>query len=102
MGGWTFVVYRIMRVAEALGFADPVPRYAGRTAAAAPATGSRKRHDDEQSRLIDEALAVDTGPGDGRSTKAAKPTARKTTNRAKAGAGKSKKGKSGSGSRRAD
>jgi 2-oxoglutarate dehydrogenase E1 component len=34
------------------------PRYAGRAAAASPATGLASRHAKEQAKLIDEALSV--------------------------------------------
>jgi 2-oxoglutarate dehydrogenase E1 component len=58
MGAWSFVAERIAEVAERIGFAQPEPRYAGRPAAAATATGLYERHLKEQARLVDEALSV--------------------------------------------
>jgi 2-oxoglutarate dehydrogenase E1 component len=95
MGAWTFVVYRIMRVAEEVGFEDPVPRYAGRAAAAAPATGLRKRHDEEQSRLIDEALTVESSTETASRKKSSQKQAKKPDGRKK----RSKKSRSSRGAR---
>ncbi len=58
MGAWSFVADRIAGLAAELGFADPRPRYAGRAPAASPASGLLKRHQEEQARLLDEALTV--------------------------------------------
>jgi 2-oxoglutarate dehydrogenase E1 component len=52
MGAWTFMDRRIE---EALG---QRPVYVGRADAAAPATGSLRRHNAEQAKLVDEALTV--------------------------------------------
>jgi 2-oxoglutarate dehydrogenase E1 component len=57
MGAWTFVEPAIEETMAKLGMAGR-PRYAGRAAAASPATGLASRHAKEQARLIDEALTV--------------------------------------------
>ncbi len=57
-GAWHFVDRRIE---ESLGMANHKagrPKYVGRPAAAAPATGMLKRHNLQQARLVDEALSV--------------------------------------------
>ena len=58
MGPWAFVSTFIEEVAEEIGFKVPRPRYAGRQSAASPATGSHKRHVNEQEALIDDALTL--------------------------------------------
>jgi 2-oxoglutarate dehydrogenase E1 component len=58
MGAWSFVAERIAELAARVGFASPQPRYAGRPAAAATATGLYERHLEQQARLVDEALSV--------------------------------------------
>jgi 2-oxoglutarate dehydrogenase E1 component len=58
MGYWFHVEQFIEEVAEELGFDHPRPRYAGRHAAASPATGIAERHRREQAQLVDEALTV--------------------------------------------
>jgi 2-oxoglutarate dehydrogenase E1 component len=58
MGAWSFVRDLIPRVAEKVGCAHTVPRYAGREASASPATGIHARHKTEQAKLVDEALTV--------------------------------------------
>jgi len=58
MGPWSFVASFIEEVAEEIGFSKPRPRYAGRSSAASPATGSHKRHLAEQAALIDDALTL--------------------------------------------
>ena len=58
-GYWSFVDRRIENVLTKLGHKAGRPKYVGREAAAAPATGLMKRHQAEQAKLIDEALAVD-------------------------------------------
>ncbi len=60
MGSWTFVAPRIEEVLQTIGAKHQRPIYAGRTAAAAPATGLLKRHLAEQAKLVDEALTVST------------------------------------------
>ncbi|GAB4360335.1 MAG: 2-oxoglutarate dehydrogenase E1 component [Kiloniellaceae bacterium] len=58
MGPWAFVSTFIEEVAESIGFDKPRPRYAGRPSAASPATGSHKRHVEEQATLVDDALTL--------------------------------------------
>ena len=53
MGAWTFVMPRIQKV---LGKGQSLT-YAGRQAAASPAAGQKKVHEEEQKRLISEALS---------------------------------------------
>src|SRR3546814_6871239 len=52
MGPWTHVSEFIEEVAGEVGFAKPRPRYAGRSSAASPATGSHRRHVEEQAALL--------------------------------------------------
>src|SRR5690606_1950307 len=59
MGAWFFVDRRIEAVLAGLDVKAKRPRYIGRPAAAAPATGLLKRHNQEQMRLIEEALTVE-------------------------------------------
>ena len=59
MGAWSFVREFLPEVATRAGVRDPEPRYAGRPAAAAPATGVHRVHVAEQARLVDEALRTD-------------------------------------------
>ena len=59
MGAWSFVAPRIEAVLEQLGMAQTRPLYAGRAAAASPATGSHQQHLREQSSLVDLALLGD-------------------------------------------
>ncbi|MDY0881723.1 2-oxoglutarate dehydrogenase E1 component [Dongia soli] len=56
MGAWTFVMPEIEAVMETNGHRQPRLIYAGRPAAAAPATGLFRRHVKEQATLIDQAL----------------------------------------------
>ena len=56
MGAWTFVAPRIEAVLADLNNAPPRARYAGRAAAASPATGFLVVHQREQRALIDAAL----------------------------------------------
>src|SRR3546814_463164 len=58
MGGWFFVDRRIEAVLATLGRKGARPVYVGRPESASPATGSLKRHNAEQARLVDEALTV--------------------------------------------
>jgi len=55
-GYWTFMDRRLESVLVDMKHKSSRPRYVGRTEAAAPATGSLKRHNAEQAKLIDEAL----------------------------------------------
>jgi len=58
MGAWAFANAFIEEVAEEVGCKNPRPRYAGRSSAASPATGSNQRHRAEQAELIDDALTL--------------------------------------------
>jgi len=58
MGGWTFVDRRIERVLTALKAKAKRPEFAGRVAAASPATGLAKVHAAEQAALVLAALGV--------------------------------------------
>lgn len=62
MGPWSHVGEFIEEVAAEVGFAKPRPRYAGRPSAASPATGSHRRHVEEQARLLDDALTLGKKP----------------------------------------
>ncbi len=57
-GSWFFVNERIEAVLKETGHKVGRPRYAGRIDAAAPATGSLKRHQTEQAKLVAEALGA--------------------------------------------
>jgi 2-oxoglutarate dehydrogenase E1 component len=59
MGAWSFVDRRIERVLTALKHRAKRPVYAGRPAAASPATGLARVHAAEQSMLVREALGVE-------------------------------------------
>ncbi len=56
MGAWHFVEPHIEWVLTTIGAQQTRPAYAGRPAAAAPATGLLSKHLKEQARLLDEAL----------------------------------------------
>ncbi len=58
MGAWNFVDRRIEQVLAGLDVAARRPRFAGRAEAASPATGLFKRHVEEQSALLADALAA--------------------------------------------
>ena len=55
-GSWNFIDRRLERVLIDMKHKAARPRYIGRPEAAAPATGSLKRHVAEQTRITDEAL----------------------------------------------
>ncbi len=57
MGAWNFVDRRLEEVLAGLDIAARRPRFAGRAEAASPATGLFKRHVEEQTRLVADALA---------------------------------------------
>ncbi|NCT40456.1 MAG: 2-oxoglutarate dehydrogenase E1 component [Alphaproteobacteria bacterium] len=57
-GAWQFVDRRIENVLTKLKHKASRPKYVGRVAAAAPATGLMSRHLEEQKKLVDEALTV--------------------------------------------
>ena len=58
MGAWTFVEPHIEAVLAEIGAKQARPIYAGRPAAAAPATGILSRHQKEQAALVDAALTI--------------------------------------------
>ncbi|MEZ5918903.1 MAG: hypothetical protein R3D66_02965 [Alphaproteobacteria bacterium] len=57
-GYWDFIEPRIEEVLQEIKHKTQRPRYVGRKAAAAPATGLMKRHQLEQQKLVDDALTV--------------------------------------------
>lgn len=57
-GYWHFLDRRIEAVLKEAGTKHQRPVYAGREAAAAPATGLMSRHQEQQAKLIDDALTV--------------------------------------------
>ncbi|HLJ21116.1 MAG TPA: 2-oxoglutarate dehydrogenase E1 component, partial [Stellaceae bacterium] len=57
MGAWTFVDRRIEQVLSGLDIKAKRPRYVGRAASAATATGLHGRFVSEQQKLVDDALA---------------------------------------------
>ncbi|HJP53588.1 MAG TPA: 2-oxoglutarate dehydrogenase E1 component [Rhodospirillales bacterium] len=59
MGGWTFVYQRLENILDELGKSPSRPVFAGRKAAASPATGIAKVHHEEQARLVEEALTAE-------------------------------------------
>ena len=58
MGAWSFVDRRIEQVMGAAGLKASRPSYAGRPAAASPATGLAKVHAAEQAKLVRDALGM--------------------------------------------
>jgi len=61
-GAWTFVQPLLETSLSEAGFANLRPQYAGRDAAASPATGLAKRHAAEQAALIEAALGHSSAP----------------------------------------
>jgi 2-oxoglutarate dehydrogenase E1 component len=59
MGAWTYMSPRLERVLEELGAKYRRPRYVGRPESASPATGLLHRHNEEQAKLVDEALSLE-------------------------------------------
>ncbi|WP_114394769.1 2-oxoglutarate dehydrogenase E1 component [Oleisolibacter albus] len=57
-GYWFFVDRRIEKVLTGISHKAGRPVYVGRAASAAPATGLLKRHNQEQAKLLDDALTV--------------------------------------------
>jgi len=58
MGAWFFVNERIEQVLGEIKHKADRPKYAGRPEAASPATGLLKRHNEQQAKLVNEALTV--------------------------------------------
>jgi 2-oxoglutarate dehydrogenase E1 component len=57
-GAWTFVDRRIEDALKAVDHRAKRPKYVGRAAMAAPATGLNSRHVAEQAKLVNEALTI--------------------------------------------
>ncbi|MEO0342995.1 MAG: 2-oxoglutarate dehydrogenase E1 component [Pseudomonadota bacterium] len=57
-GYWSFISPHIEQLLSELGAKNPRPKYVGRKAAAAPATGQASRHKMEQEALVDDALTL--------------------------------------------
>ena len=57
-GAWFFADRRLEAVLKDVGHKAGRPSYVGRPATASPATGLLKRHNQEQAKLLDEALTV--------------------------------------------
>lgn len=58
MGSWHFINEKIEDVLVNMKHKDARPKYVGRDAAASPATGLMKHHNEQQARLVDEALTI--------------------------------------------
>ncbi|MEM1400844.1 MAG: 2-oxoglutarate dehydrogenase E1 component, partial [Pseudomonadota bacterium] len=58
MGAWFFVDRKIEAVLTENGHKQKRPVYVGRAEASSPATGSARRHAEEQAKLVDEALTL--------------------------------------------
>ena len=58
MGSWSFARDFIEEAMQEAGCAQARLDYAGRAAAASPATGSLLRHNSEQAALVNEALGL--------------------------------------------
>lgn len=58
MGAWSFINERLEEVMARIGTKQTRPIYVGRPEAASPATGSLKRHREEQAKLVNEALTL--------------------------------------------
>ena len=63
MGAWLYMIEPLAELLSGLGRAGEKVHYAGRAAAASPATGSHAKHVAEQARLVAEALGQ---PADGK------------------------------------
>jgi len=59
MGSWTYIHEPLVDHLVEMGRSDTRVRYAGRAAAASPATGLAKKHVIEQAALVDEALTIE-------------------------------------------
>jgi 2-oxoglutarate dehydrogenase E1 component len=74
-GAWFFVESKIEEALSASGHGGKRPRYAGRDAAASPATGFAKRHEKQQAALVASALGLSIDPPAPPKTAAAKKLA---------------------------
>ena len=86
-GSWSFLLEPLQEILVEIGRGDLRLKYAGRDAAAAPATGSAKKHVQQQKQLIDDALSVPK-PAAPRRKVSTKAPPRKATAAAKAPARK--------------
>ena len=68
-GAWFFVESQIEEALSNAGHDGMRPRYAGRHASASPATGLASRHQEQQERLIAEALGLGSAPNSTKSSK---------------------------------
>ncbi|QIG55151.1 2-oxoglutarate dehydrogenase E1 component [Altererythrobacter sp. BO-6] len=68
-GAWFFVESQIEEALSNAGHDGMRPRYAGRDASASPATGLASRHQEQQERLIAEALGLGSAPNSTKSSK---------------------------------
>ena len=62
MGSWHFINEHIEEAMQLAGMKGQRPIYAGRAAAASPATGSAARHQREQAALVADALDIKSNP----------------------------------------
>ena len=69
MGAWSHILEPLEETLIDIGGKAARPSYAGRAAAASPATGSMKMHVAEQAQLIDDALAMKKVPKKTKATK---------------------------------
>jgi 2-oxoglutarate dehydrogenase E1 component len=75
MGAWSFVDRRFEDLLLALDVAAKRPIYVGRAEASSPATGLFKRHVEEQTALVDEALTIPASAPQRRGREGARPAA---------------------------
>lgn len=80
MGAWFFVDPLLEDLMGEIGMNAGRPIYAGRAEAASPATGLARRHQDEQAKLVDNALTI---PAAGAAVRR-KPSRKKASQDAKA------------------
>ncbi len=81
MGAWFFVDPLIEDLIGEIGMNAERPVYAGRPEAASPATGSARRHQEEQAKLVDDALTI---PATGRAVRGKSAARKKASQDAKA------------------
>lgn len=79
MGSWTYIREPLEAHLAKMGHGEPNVRYAGRTAAAAPATGLAKKHMAQQAALVDEAITVERGAPRAAVSRKVKASARPAT-----------------------
>lgn len=84
MGSWTYIREPLEEHLERMGHAEPQVRYAGRKAAAAPATGLARKHMAEQAALVDSALTVEGASAKSSPARKVKSTAAPAVKKAEA------------------